>query len=115
MKTKIYSRKEIFTLICFPVLHYCSLFIEPREKECTWHFLVGYVDLNNYVDTNLVSIHNLPRGWGHSFSLLCLRGGRGKFPTKMTSNIGGGGGNHFFPEKEKEMFPASRGSFPGVR
>ena len=28
-------------------------------------------------------------------------GGCGKFPMKMTSSIGGG--NHFFPEKEKEM------------
>ena len=32
-----------------------------------------------------------------------LEGGCGKFPTKITSSIDGGGGNHFFPEKEKEM------------
>ena len=31
-----------------------------------------------------------------------LGGGCGQFPTKITSSIGGGG-NHFFPEKEKEM------------
>ena len=62
--------------------HYCILFIEPQEKECTWHFLVGCVDLNNYGDTNLGSIHNLPRrgGYddfegGHSFSLARFRGG----------------------------------------
>ena len=37
----------------------------------------------------------------NSFSLLLFREGCGKFPTKMTSSIGGA--NHFFPEKEKEM------------
>ena len=41
--------------------------------------------------------------WGgsHSFSLLWFRGGCGKFPTTITSSIGGA--NHFFPEKEKEV------------
>ena len=86
--------------------HYCILFIEPQEKECTWHFLVGCVDLNNYGDTNLGSIHNLPRrgGYddfegGHSFSLARFRGGGcGKFPTKMTSS-GIGGPTIFFLKK----------------
>ena len=32
---------------------------------------------------------------GHSFFLLWFRGGCGKFPAKITSNIRGGGGNHF--------------------
>ena len=40
---------------------------------------------------------------GHSFSLLLFSGGCGKFPTKITSSIGGGGGQNFFPEKKKEM------------
>ena len=53
------------------------------------------------------SIHNLPRGWammilrgGHSFSLLWFRRGCGKFPTKITSSIGGGG-QPFFSWKRK--------------
>ena len=56
------------------------------------------------------SIHNLPRGWammilrgmgaGHSFSLLWFRGGCGKFPTKITSSIGGGGQPFFSWERK---------------
>ena len=41
-------------------------------------------------------------GWGggHSFSLLWFRGGCGKFPTKITSSIGGGGQPFFSWERK---------------
>ena len=39
--------------------------------------------------------------WGALFFLTMILGGCGKFPTKMTSSIGGV--NYFCPQKEKEM------------
>ena len=83
----------------------CKTFRVKTSFIYAWKWKLIFIS----VASHLGSIHK-PRGWammilrggGHSFSLLWFRGGCGKFPTKITSSIGGGG-QHFFPEKEKEM------------